>query len=79
MSTTMKSSVNRQTVDPSAFPERVVNSDVLAAMSKERFDAIVVHGDTMFRGDSARAIARLAARQRLPAVGGEDLAEAGVS
>ena len=52
-------------------------SDVLAAMAKERFDAIVVQGDTMFRGDNARAIAKLAARQSLPAVGGEDFAEAG--
>jgi putative ABC transport system substrate-binding protein len=52
-------------------------SDVLTAMAKERFDAIVVQGDTMFRGDNARAIAKLAARQSLPAVGGEDFAEAG--
>jgi len=52
-------------------------SDVLMAMAKERFDAIVVHGDTMFRGDNAKAIAKLAARQSLPAVGGEDFAEAG--
>jgi putative ABC transport system substrate-binding protein len=51
--------------------------DVLAAMTKERFDAIVVHGDTMFRGDNARAIAKLAESQSLPAVGTEDFAEAG--
>lgn len=58
-------------------PERF--SDALAAMAKERFDAIVVHGDTMFRGDNAKAIAKLAARQSLPAAGGEAFAEAGVS
>jgi len=52
-------------------------SDVLKAMKQERFDAIVVHGDTMFRGDNAKAIARLAASQRLPAVGGPDFAESG--
>jgi putative tryptophan/tyrosine transport system substrate-binding protein len=52
-------------------------ADVLTAMTKKRFDAIVVHGDTMFRGNNAKAIAALAARQSLPAAGGPDFAEAG--
>jgi putative ABC transport system substrate-binding protein len=51
--------------------------DVLAAMARQRFDGIVVHGDTMFRGSNAKAIAALAARQGLPAVGGPEFAEAG--
>lgn len=50
---------------------------VFAAIGNGRFDAIMFQGDTMFGGDNAKAIAKLAARQRLLAVGGENFADAG--
>jgi putative tryptophan/tyrosine transport system substrate-binding protein len=47
-----------------------------SAMAKEGVDAIVVSQDTLF-GANAKAIADLAARQRLPSAGNKEFAEAG--
>ena len=48
-----------------------------AAMAKGRVDALVVQDDTIFSDANAKAIAELAARQRLLAVGSNGFAEAG--
>jgi putative ABC transport system substrate-binding protein len=48
-----------------------------AAMAKGRVDALVVQDDTIFGEANARAIAELAARQRLLAVGSNGFAEVG--
>jgi putative ABC transport system substrate-binding protein len=48
-----------------------------AEMAKGRVDAMVVQDDTMFGEANANAIAELAARQRLLAVGSKGFAEAG--
>jgi len=48
-----------------------------AAMAKGRVDALVVQDDTIFGETNAKAIAELAARQRLLAVGSKGFAEAG--
>jgi putative ABC transport system substrate-binding protein len=50
---------------------------VFAAMAKGRVDAIVIQDDTIFGEANANAIAELAARQRLLAVGSKAFAEAG--
>lgn len=50
---------------------------VFVAIGNGRFDAVMFQADTMFGGDNAKAIAKLAARQRLLAVGGENFADAG--
>jgi putative ABC transport system substrate-binding protein len=50
---------------------------VFAAVAKGRVDAMVIQDDTMFGEANANAIAELAARQRLLAVGGIGFAEAG--
>jgi putative ABC transport system substrate-binding protein len=49
---------------------------VLAAMSKQRIDAVVVHDDPMLIAN-AKAVASQAARYRIPSTGFVDLAEAG--
>ena len=48
-----------------------------AEMAKGRVDAMVVQDDTIFGEANANAIAELAARQRLLAVGSKGFAEAG--
>ena len=48
-----------------------------ADMAKRRVDALVIQGDTLFGEENARAIAELAARQRLLAVGNNGFAEVG--
>lgn len=48
-----------------------------AAMAKGRVDAIVIQDDTIFGETNANAIAELAAKQRLLAVGSQAFAEAG--
>lgn len=50
---------------------------VFAAMAKARVEAVVVQDDTVFGEANAGEIAALASRQRLPAVGGRELADAG--
>jgi putative ABC transport system substrate-binding protein len=50
---------------------------VFAAMAKRRVDAMVIQDDTIFGEANANAIAKLAARQRLLAVGSNGFAEAG--
>ena len=50
---------------------------VFAAMAKGRIDAMVIQDDTMLGEANANAIAELAARQRLLAVGTKAFAEAG--
>jgi putative ABC transport system substrate-binding protein len=50
---------------------------VFAAMAKRRVDAMVIQDDTIFGEANANAIAELAARQRLLAVGSNGFAEAG--
>ena len=47
-----------------------------SAMAKGRVDAILVSTDTLYQAN-ARAIADLAAKQRLPSVGAREFAEAG--
>jgi putative ABC transport system substrate-binding protein len=47
-----------------------------SAMAKSRVDAIVIQEDAMFNVN-ARAVANLAAKQRLPSAGGKEYAEAG--
>ncbi len=50
---------------------------VFAAMAKGRIDATVLEDDTMFGGGNAKAIAKLAAGQRILAVGNKNFAEEG--
>jgi putative ABC transport system substrate-binding protein len=50
---------------------------VFAAMAKERVHAMVIQDDTIFGETNANAIAELAARQRLLAVGSNEFAKAG--
>lgn len=50
---------------------------VFAAMAKARVEAVVIQDDTIFGEANADDIAALAARRRLPAVGGRELADAG--
>ncbi|HZY31029.1 MAG TPA: ABC transporter substrate-binding protein [Candidatus Methylomirabilis sp.] len=47
-----------------------------SAMAKGRVDAVLVSTDTLF-ASSAKEIAELAAKQRLPTAGGKEFAEAG--
>jgi putative ABC transport system substrate-binding protein len=48
-----------------------------ADMAKRRVDALVIQGDTLFGEENAKAIAELAAKQRLLSVGNNGFAEVG--
>ncbi|MET0168001.1 MAG: ABC transporter substrate-binding protein [Vicinamibacterales bacterium] len=64
-------------LDPFKVKARGEFDSVFAAIAKRRVDAMVIQDDTLFGETNAGAIAELAARQRLLAVGSIGFAEAG--
>ena len=64
-------------LDPFEVRARGEFDRVFAAMAKKRIDAMVIQDDTIFGEANASAIAELAARQRLLAIGSIGFADAG--